>query len=146
MGEGIHVVAGLVPAVRLGHQLGLHDRTSAALLQALRSVASLLVGAGILILGNSLIGIVVPIRLNLEGVATELSGLVMSAYYAGFVAGSFWGKGIIARVGHIRAFAAFAGLLAAATLIFPLWVISTCGTSAAIRLNAASPLSASTTR
>jgi MFS family permease len=91
------------------------------LLQALRSVASLLVGAGILILGNALIGIVVPIRLNLEGVATELSGLVMSAYYAGFVAGSFWGKGIIARVGHIRAFAAFAGLLAAATLIFPLW-------------------------
>lgn len=91
------------------------------MIQALRSVASLLVGAGFLILGNALIGIVVPIRLNLEGVATEVSALVMSSYYAGFVAGSFWGKRIIARVGHIRAFAAFAGSLAAATLIFPLW-------------------------
>ena len=57
------------------------------MLQALRSVLSLLLGAGFLILGNGLIGIVLPVRMSLEHVPTEISGLVMSAYYAGFVCG-----------------------------------------------------------
>ena len=52
---------------------------------------------------------------------TAISGLVMSAYYGGLVLGCLWGQGVIARVGHIRAFAAFAAGVAAATLIFPLW-------------------------
>ena len=91
------------------------------LFQALRAVAALLLGGAILVMGNGLIGITLPIRLDLEGVRTEIAGLVLSAYYAGFVVGSFYGQRIIGRVGHIRAFAAFAGLLAASTLIYPLW-------------------------
>jgi MFS family permease len=89
--------------------------------QALKTVASLLLGAGILILGNGLVGIVLPVRLSLEHVPTEFSGLVMSAYYGGLVCGCLWGQGVIARVGHIRAFAAFAAGVASTTLIFPLW-------------------------
>lgn len=89
--------------------------------QALKTVASLLLGAGILILGNGLVGIVLPVRMSLEQVPTAISGLVMSAYYGGLVLGCLWGQGVIARVGHIRAFAAFAAGVAAATLIFPLW-------------------------
>jgi MFS family permease len=89
--------------------------------QALKTVASLLLGAGILILGNGLVGIVLPVRMSLEHVPTEFSGLVMSAYYGGLVCGCLWGQGVIARVGHIRAFAAFAAGVAATTLIFPLW-------------------------
>ena len=91
------------------------------MLQALKHVASLLLGAGILILGNGLIGIVLPVRMSLEHVPTEFSGLVMSAYYGGLVCGCLWGQGVISRVGHIRAFAAFAGGVAATTLLFPLW-------------------------
>jgi MFS family permease len=91
------------------------------MLQALQSVVSLLVGAGALILGNGLVGIVLPVRMSLEQVPTQVSGLVMSAYYAGLVLGCLWGRGIIVRVGHIRAFAAFAALVAATTLVFPLW-------------------------
>jgi MFS family permease len=91
------------------------------MLQALKHVASLLAGAGILILGNGLIGIVLPVRMSLEHVPTEFSGLVMSAYYGGLVCGCLWGQGVISRVGHIRAFAAFAGGVAATTLLFPLW-------------------------
>ena len=91
------------------------------MLQALKQVASLLLGAGILILGNGLIGIVLPVRMSLEHVPTEFSGLVMSAYYGGLVCGCLWGQGVISRVGHIRAFAAFAGGVAATTLLFPLW-------------------------
>jgi MFS family permease len=91
------------------------------MLQALRSVVSLLLGAGALILGNGLVGIVLPVRMSLEQVPTEISGLVMSAYYAGLVLGCVWSRDLILRVGHIRAFAAFAALVAATTLIFPLW-------------------------
>ncbi len=91
------------------------------MLHALKHVASLLLGAGILILGNGLIGIVLPVRMSLEHVPTEFSGLVMSAYYGGLVCGCLWGQGVISRVGHIRAFAAFAGGVAATTLLFPLW-------------------------
>jgi MFS family permease len=91
------------------------------MLQALKTVASLLLGAGILILGNGLVGIVLPVRMSLEHVPTEFSGLVMSAYYGGLVCGCLWGQGVIARVGHIRAFAAFAAGVAATTLVFPLW-------------------------
>ena len=91
------------------------------MLQALHAVAALLTGGAILLTGNGLAGIALPIRLDLGGVKTDVAGLVMSAYYAGFVGGSFWGQRIIARVGHIRAFAAFAGLLSASILIYPLW-------------------------
>ena len=88
---------------------------------AVRSVFSLLFGAAIMIIGNGLMFILLPIRLGVEGVAAETSGLVMSCYYAGFVAGSLWGRDLIGRVGHIRAFAAFAALVCAVTLLYALW-------------------------
>ena len=91
------------------------------MLQALQSVISLLLGAGILILGNGLVGIVLPVRMSLEHVPTEISGLVMSAYYGGLVLGCLWSRDLIVRVGHIRAFAAFAALVGATTLVFALW-------------------------
>jgi len=90
-------------------------------LPAFRAVASLLVGAGILMFGNGLLGIVLPIRLNLAGAATEVTGLVMAGYYAGLVLGAIYGKNLIARVGHIRAFAAFAAVAAAAALSHAMW-------------------------
>src|SRR5258708_24924086 len=88
---------------------------------AVRSVFSLLFGAAIMIIGNGLLFILLPIRLGVEGVPAEISGLVMSCYYAGFVAGSLWGRDLIGRVGHIRAFAAFAALVCAVTLLYALW-------------------------
>ena len=78
------------------------------MINALRSVFSLLLGAGLLAFGVGLVGMVLPIRMGIEMVAPQIAGYVMSAYYAGFVAGSFTAQRIIGRVGHIRAFAAFA--------------------------------------
>jgi MFS family permease len=52
----------------------------------------------------------------------DAAGLVLSAYFAGFTLGAFRCGRIIERVGHIRAFAAFAGLVAAATSLMPLLV------------------------
>jgi len=94
---------------------------------ALRSVFSLLLGAGLLALGVGLIGMVLPIRMGLEMVSPQIAGYVMSAYYAGFVAGSFMAQRIIGEVGHIRAFAAFAAILTAAVIVhalifnIPIW-------------------------
>jgi MFS family permease len=91
------------------------------LLSALRSVASLLFAAFLLILGNGLASILLPIRMGVEGLATEVTGLVMSAYYAGLLLGSLYGRVVIARVGHIRAFAVFAAVVSAAAVMYPLW-------------------------
>lgn len=90
------------------------------MINALRTVFSLLLGAGLMALGVGLLGLLLPIRMNLEGVEPQIAGYVMSAYYAGFVGGSFMAQRIIARVGHIRAFAAFAATLTAAIMIHAL--------------------------
>ncbi len=91
------------------------------MLLALRPVFSLLFGAGLLVLGNGLIGILLPVRLGIEKVSPDISGLVMSAYYLGFMMGSVLGQDIIRRVGHIRAFAAFAALATATSLVHALF-------------------------
>jgi len=96
------------------------------MIQILASVFSLLLGAGILVIGNSLLGIVLPVRLGIERVPEFQSGLVMSAYYLGFVLGSARIQAMIRRAGHIRSFAAVAAILTAAAmvhaLIFDVWV------------------------
>ena len=96
------------------------------MIQILASVFSLLLGAAILVVGNSLLGIALPVRLGIEHVPEFQSGLVMSAYYLGFVLGSARIQWVIRRAGHIRAFAAVAAILTAAAmvhaLIFDIWV------------------------
>jgi MFS family permease len=97
------------------------------MVSALRTVFSLLMGIGLMALGVGLLGLLLPIRMAAEGVGPQIAGYVMSAYYAGFVGGSFMGQRIIGRVGHIRAFAAFAATLTAAVMVHalvfnvPLW-------------------------
>jgi MFS family permease len=96
------------------------------MLQTLGHVSSLLLGTLILVVGNSLLGIVLPVRMGLEHVPEFLSGLVMSAFYLGFVLGSARIQVLIRRAGHIRAFAALAAILTACamlhSLIFEVWV------------------------
>jgi len=88
---------------------------------AIRSVASLLLGAGILILGNALIGITLPIRMDQADYGRFTSGLIMSAYYLGLLVGCVFAPALTARIGHVRAFAVYAACLCAATLLHALW-------------------------
>ena len=96
------------------------------MLQTLGNVSSLLLGTAILVVGNALLGIVLPVRMGLEHVPEFLSGLVMSAFYLGFVLGSARIQVLIRRSGHIRAFAALAAILTCCamlhSLIFEVWV------------------------
>lgn len=88
----------------------------------LPAIVSLLAGAGLLTIANALLGSLVGVRMAVEGFPRPLAGLVMSAYFAGFIAGSLYAPAIIGRVGHIRAFAACAAMLAVAATAQALWV------------------------
>lgn len=71
-------------------------------------------------LANGFFGTFISLRVAIE--SFDVPGLVLSAYFAGFTLGAFGCSRIIARIGHIRAYAAFAGLVAAAVVLMPLFV------------------------
>ena len=87
----------------------------------LASLGSLILGISLVQLANGYVGTLIGIRLAQEQVEPVIIGLVMSAYFAGFVAGAMLCHQVIYRAGHIRAFAAFAALVAAAILGHPLF-------------------------
>lgn len=87
-----------------------------------RSIATILLGSGIVFLGYGLMVTVLPIRAQLEAFGEANIGLIGSAYFTGFVIGCLVGPQVVKAVGHTRAFAGFAALVAALTLVFPLAV------------------------
>ncbi|MCC7276286.1 MAG: MFS transporter [Alphaproteobacteria bacterium] len=88
----------------------------------LKAVGPLLLGIGVVLLASSLFNSFLSLRMGLERFAPELIGFVVSAYFAGFLFGSLWASAIVSRVGHIRAFAAFAAALTASYLFLALFV------------------------
>ncbi|MEL7487628.1 MAG: MFS transporter, partial [Pseudomonadota bacterium] len=87
---------------------------------AIRSIAALLLAAALLIAGNGLQSTLLAVRAELEGFPLALIGLLMSAYYVGFIVGCRRGPRLIQRVGHIRTFTALASLVSAAALVHAL--------------------------
>ena len=57
------------------------------------------------------------IRAELENLPTLISGGITTAYYAGFLIGSWYSLRALRSVGHIRVYAALASLLSASTII-----------------------------
>ena len=86
----------------------------------IRSIAPLLIGIGILIIGNGLAGIVLPIKMSHLHYSEQVSGLIMACYYIGFALGARMAQRIISNVGHVRAFAALSATVAAAILAYGL--------------------------
>lgn len=77
---------------------------------------ALLLGTAIFVAATGLTATTLSLRTAALGYSGTVIGLVMGAYFAGFVAGTKLGPRIIARTGHIRAFAVFAALACAAVL------------------------------
>ena len=73
-----------------------------------KPVTALLLSTAILMTGHGLMSVLVPLRAQDAGFSSISIGLIGSASYVGLIAGCFIAPSIIARVGHIRAFAAFA--------------------------------------
>lgn len=91
--------------------------------QSLRAqLGTLIIATSLIQLSNGFFGTFVSLRVAIESFAAP--GLVLSSYFAGFTLGALRCGRIIERVGHIRAYAAFAGLVAAATCAMPLLVES----------------------
>ncbi|NIR27926.1 MAG: MFS transporter [Gammaproteobacteria bacterium] len=87
-----------------------------SLLSLMGSCWSLLLGMALLAMGNGLQGPLLGLRAVLEGFSTPVTGVVMSCYFLGLVAGSLLTPPLLSRVGHVRVFAALAALASAAVL------------------------------
>lgn len=90
------------------------------MLRAVISIFPLLLAAAILLAGNGLQGTLLAVRANIEGFPTSLIGVLMSAYFAGFVLGCRFNPAFIKSVGHIRTFLALASVASASALIHPM--------------------------
>ena len=89
--------------------------------RALRAeIGELIIAASLVQLANGFFGTFISLRVAIENF--DAAGLVLSAYFAGFTLGALRSGMIIERIGHIRAFAAFAGVVVAATAVMPLWI------------------------
>jgi len=83
-------------------------------------LGTLIIATSLIQLANGFFGTFISLRVAIEDFGPVMSGLVLSSYFAGFTLGALLCERIIERIGHIRAYAAFAGLVVAATAAMPL--------------------------
>src|SRR6267154_1405899 len=93
-----------------------------ALHPAYAQVSALLAAVFILIAGNGLSNTLIPLSATAASFPPLSIGLIGSAYFGGMLVGCLAAPRIIARAGHIRAFAAFVAISAAVTLAHPIFV------------------------
>src|SRR6185295_4324036 len=99
-----------------------------------RPILSLLRGTAFLLAASGLHGLLLPLRGQQEGFSTVTLGLLGTAWAAGFVAGCFFAPRLGRRVGHVRAFGAFAAsgaiiaLLTGLLISGPIWIALRMGT------------------
>ncbi|MFZ0486117.1 MAG: MFS transporter [Arenicellales bacterium] len=82
----------------------------------LASIAALLSAVALLLMGNGLLGTLIPVRAQIETFSTFSIGLLGSTYFLGFAAGCIYGPYLVHRVGHIRTFTAMASIVSAFSL------------------------------
>jgi MFS family permease len=87
-------------------------------------VGALIIATSAVQLANGFFGTFISLRVGIEDFSATMAGMVLSSYFAGFTLGAMRCGRIIERIGHIRAYAAFAGLVVAATAAMPLLVDS----------------------
>ncbi|MGG5290882.1 MFS transporter [Pseudomonas shirazensis] len=96
--------------------------------QIWKSFRSLYFAALMMLIGSGLLSTYLALRLAAENVDSLWVGALMAANYFGLALGGKIGHRLIARVGHIRAYATCAGIVGAAVLghgltdLLPVWV------------------------
>lgn len=96
------------------------------MLLVLRNTWALLLGLGLLMLGNGMQGTLLGIRGALEDFSTTQMSVVMSCYFVGFLFGSRLAPDMIRRVGHVRVFAALGSMISAVLVMYaaaPDWMV-----------------------
>ncbi len=85
-----------------------------------RQLTSLLSGVALLLMGTGLLGTLIPVIGGQLGFSSPLLGALTSAYFAGFLGGTFVIPSLVRRIGHIRAFAFCATTCACLVLLLSL--------------------------
>ncbi|WP_332686287.1 MFS transporter [Bosea sp. (in: a-proteobacteria)] len=85
-------------------------------------IGTLIAATSLVQLANGFFNTFLSLRLTTENFGATLTGIVLSAYFIGFSIGAVGCGGIIQRIGHIRAYAAFAGMVVVATALMSLLV------------------------
>jgi MFS family permease len=93
-----------------------------AIHSAYAQVYALLAAVFILIAGNGLFTTLVPLAGTAAGFSALTLGFIGSGYFAGMLIGCLAAPRIVARAGHIRAFAAFVAVASVTALAHPLIV------------------------
>lgn len=83
----------------------------------LRNVAALIAALAILQLAGGLLGVRLPLAFTADGHSRTALGLVAASYSAGFMMGAMIATTLLARVGHIRVYAACAAVFSVSTLL-----------------------------
>lgn len=92
------------------------------MIRAIASIAALLVGVAILLTGQGLQGILLPVRATMEDFSSVAIGVFGATYFLGFALGCLRGPRLVSRVGHVRVFAAMTALASATPLLHGLWI------------------------
>jgi MFS family permease len=82
----------------------------------LSSIAAILVSTIFFLMGNGLVNTLTPLRASIEGYSAVTLGLLGTFYFAGFIGGCLTGPHLLARTGHIRAYAMAAALTSVSVL------------------------------
>lgn len=99
-----------------------HDASSSTARAAAIRLWALFVGVALLLTGNGLQGSLLGVVAEDSGFPNAITGLIMTAYFAGFLVGSISAQSFICAVGHVRTFAALASLGSIAILIHGLFI------------------------
>jgi MFS family permease len=84
-------------------------------------VFSLLFAAALLVVGVGLFFSALGLRAGLSEFSTITTGMVMSAYFAGFVVGTWLCPLLVRRVGHIRTFSVLASIASTTAIVHAMW-------------------------
>ncbi len=93
------------------------QRMSSTRRTILLSIWGLFAGLALLMVSAGVFSTLVGVRAELKQLPTIVSGGITTAYYAGFLLGSWYSLRALAQVGHIRVYGALASLLSASVLI-----------------------------
>lgn len=100
------------------------------MIQLVLPVAGLLASTFLLLAGNGLIGVLLPIRAAMEGWSPVVIGWIGFGYALSFTAGCLFVPRMVLRVGHVRVYAVLAAVLAISILLHALivhplaWVVT----------------------
>ncbi|WP_163339884.1 MFS transporter [Desulfopila sp. IMCC35008] len=83
---------------------------------------ALFLGIGLLMLSNGLQATLLGVRASIEDFGKTITGLVMSGYFIGLIAGCNIVPKLVGRVGHVRTFGALASLASTSILVQAIFV------------------------